>query len=113
MVSVWYLLAALTVGGVVLNEKVSRWAFVLYILFISMASAHHLLVDPGIRTGVEGLEHQLRDVPRGARLDDPRLHGAGRHGDGDAVARLRKGRSNGCVKRPGATPASPAWSCRW
>jgi cytochrome c oxidase subunit 1 len=31
----------------VLNEKVSRWAFVLYILFISMASAHHLLVDPG------------------------------------------------------------------
>jgi cytochrome c oxidase subunit 1 len=32
---------------VVLNEKVSRSAFVLYILFISMASAHHLLVDPG------------------------------------------------------------------
>jgi cytochrome c oxidase subunit 1 len=35
------------VGAVVLNEKVSRSAFVLYILFISMASAHHLLVDPG------------------------------------------------------------------
>jgi cytochrome c oxidase subunit 1 len=48
MVSVWYLLAALTVGGVVLNEKVSRMAFVLYVLFISMASAHHLLVDPGM-----------------------------------------------------------------
>jgi cytochrome c oxidase subunit 1 len=47
MVSIWYLLAALTVGGVVLNEKISRIAFVLYILFISMASAHHLLVDPG------------------------------------------------------------------
>jgi cytochrome c oxidase subunit 1 len=47
MVSVWYLLAGLTVGGVVLNEKVSRSAFMLYILFISMASAHHLLVDPG------------------------------------------------------------------
>lgn len=47
MVSVWYLLAGLTVGGVVLNEKISRTAFVLYILFISMASAHHLLVDPG------------------------------------------------------------------
>lgn len=47
MVAVWYLLAALTVGGVVVNEKVSRTAFVLYILFISMASAHHLLVDPG------------------------------------------------------------------
>jgi cytochrome c oxidase subunit 1 len=47
MVAIWYLLAALTVGGVVLNEKVSRGAFGLYILFISMASAHHLLVDPG------------------------------------------------------------------
>jgi len=48
MVSIWYLLAAFTVGGVVLNEKISRVAFVLYILFISMASAHHLLVDPGM-----------------------------------------------------------------
>jgi len=48
MVSVWYLLGGLTVGGVVVNEKVSRTAFVLYVLFISMASAHHLLVDPGM-----------------------------------------------------------------
>ena len=47
MVAIWYMLGALTVGAVVLNEKVSRSAFVLYILFISMASAHHLLVDPG------------------------------------------------------------------
>ncbi len=47
-VACWYLLAGLTVGGVVLNEKVSRTAFFLYVLFISMASAHHLLVDPGV-----------------------------------------------------------------
>ena len=47
MVAVWYMLGGLTVGAVVLNEKVSRSAFVLYVLFISMASAHHLLVDPG------------------------------------------------------------------
>jgi len=47
MVSVWYLLGALSVGAVVINEKVSRTAFGLYVLFISMASAHHLLVDPG------------------------------------------------------------------
>ncbi|MEW6279101.1 MAG: cbb3-type cytochrome c oxidase subunit I [Candidatus Eremiobacterota bacterium] len=46
-VAVWYLMAGLTVGGVVLNEKISRLAYVLYVLFISMASAHHLLVDPG------------------------------------------------------------------
>jgi cytochrome c oxidase subunit 1 len=48
MVSIWYLLGALTVGAVVLNEKISRAAFVLYVAFISMASAHHLLVDPGM-----------------------------------------------------------------
>jgi cytochrome c oxidase subunit 1 len=47
MVAIWYLLGALTVGAVVVNEKISRTAFVLYICFISMASAHHLLVDPG------------------------------------------------------------------
>ncbi len=47
MVSIWYLLGALSVGAVVVNEKISRTAFVLYIAFISMASAHHLLVDPG------------------------------------------------------------------
>ena len=47
MVAIWYLLGALTAGAVVVNEKISRTAFVLYILFISMASAHHLLVDPG------------------------------------------------------------------
>ncbi len=48
MVAIWYMLGALTVGAIVLNEKISRLAFVLYILFISMASAHHLLVDPGM-----------------------------------------------------------------
>jgi cytochrome c oxidase subunit 1 len=48
MVSVWYLLGAFTIGAVVINEKISRTAFVLYVLFISMASAHHLLVDPGM-----------------------------------------------------------------
>ena len=78
MVSIWYLLATLTVGGVVLNQKISRTAFVLYILFISMASAHHLLVDPGLRRGLEGLEHQLLHVHGGAGQHDPRLHGARR-----------------------------------
>ncbi len=46
-VAVWYLIAGISCGGVVLNEKISRSAFGLYVLFISMASAHHLLVDPG------------------------------------------------------------------
>ncbi len=47
MVAVWYLLATLTTGASPLNEKVSRIAFVLYVLFICIASEHHLLVDPG------------------------------------------------------------------
>ena len=51
MVSVWYLLATLTVGAKPLNQAVCRGAFVLYILFINLASAHHLLVDPGVTAG--------------------------------------------------------------
>lgn len=48
MVSVWYLLATLTTGAKPLNQAVCRAAFVFYILFINIASAHHLLVDPGV-----------------------------------------------------------------
>jgi cytochrome c oxidase subunit 1 len=48
MVSVWYLLATLTVGAIPINEKVCRTAFLLYVLFINLASAHHLLVDPQV-----------------------------------------------------------------
>jgi cytochrome c oxidase subunit 1 len=51
MVAVWYLLASLTTGAKPLNEAVCRSAFVLYILFINIASAHHLLVDPGVSAG--------------------------------------------------------------
>ena len=46
MVSVWYLLGALTVGAKPVNEKICRSAFLLYILFINLASEHHLLTDP-------------------------------------------------------------------
>lgn len=51
MVSVWYLLATLTTGAKPLNQAVCRVAFLLYILFINLASAHHLLVDPGVGAG--------------------------------------------------------------
>ncbi len=47
-VSIWYLIIAVVLGGKPLSEKVSRMAFFLYILFLQLASAHHLLVDPGI-----------------------------------------------------------------
>src|SRR5215475_4598082 len=47
-VSLWYLIAALLVGAKPLSEKVSRTAFFLYILFLQLASAHHLLAEPGL-----------------------------------------------------------------
>lgn len=34
-------------GATPVNEKLSRLAFILYIFFIDLGSAHHLLVDPG------------------------------------------------------------------
>jgi len=48
MVSVWYLLGTLTTGAKPISQAVCRGAFVLYILFINLASAHHLLVDPAV-----------------------------------------------------------------
>ncbi len=47
-VSVWYLIVGLLFGARPMSEKVSRSAFLLYILFLQLASAHHILVDPGI-----------------------------------------------------------------
>jgi len=47
-VSVWYAIAAIVFGAKPLSEKVSRTAFLLYILFLQLASAHHLLADPGL-----------------------------------------------------------------
>jgi len=47
-VAVWYAIAAIVFGAKPLSEKVSRTAFFLYIAFLQLASAHHLLVDPGL-----------------------------------------------------------------
>ncbi len=48
MVAIWYLIGYLAVGAKPVNETVCRGAFILYILFINLAAAHHLLVDPGV-----------------------------------------------------------------
>lgn len=47
-VSVWYAIAAIVFGAKPMSEKVSRTAFLLYIFFLQLASAHHLLSDPGL-----------------------------------------------------------------
>jgi cytochrome c oxidase subunit I len=47
-VAVWYAIAAIVFGAKPMSEKVSRSAFLLYIFFLQLASAHHLLTDPGL-----------------------------------------------------------------
>ena len=47
-VAIWYAIPALLLGAKPLSEKVSRGAFLMYILFLQLASAHHMLVEPGI-----------------------------------------------------------------
>jgi cytochrome c oxidase subunit 1 len=49
-ISIWYLVAAIAFGAKPMSERVSRGAFLLYILFLQLASAHHLLADPGMST---------------------------------------------------------------
>jgi cytochrome c oxidase subunit I len=49
-ISVWYAIAAIVFGAKPMSEKVSRMAFFLYILFLQLAAAHHLLSDPGLST---------------------------------------------------------------
>jgi cytochrome c oxidase subunit 1 len=47
-ISIWYLIASLVFGAKPMSEKVSRFAFLLYILFLQLGSVHHLLSDPGL-----------------------------------------------------------------
>ena len=49
-VAVWYCIIGMVLGARTLSEKVSRLAFLMYILFLQLASAHHLLSDPGLST---------------------------------------------------------------
>jgi cytochrome c oxidase subunit 1 len=50
-IAIWYAAAAIAFGAKPMSERVSRGAFLLYILFLQLASAHHLLADPGLSTG--------------------------------------------------------------
>ena len=49
-ISIWYAIAAICFGAKPMSERVSRGAFLLYILFLQLAAAHHLLADPGLST---------------------------------------------------------------
>ncbi|HMN38402.1 MAG TPA: cbb3-type cytochrome c oxidase subunit I [Hyphomicrobium sp.] len=47
-VAIWYAIGAMVVGAKPLSEKVSRMAYFMYILFLQLASAHHILAEPGM-----------------------------------------------------------------
>jgi cytochrome c oxidase subunit I len=47
-IAVWYAIASIVFGAKPMSEKVSRFAFFMYILFLQIASVHHLLADPGV-----------------------------------------------------------------
>src|SRR5574340_380569 len=47
-ITIWYFIAGLIFGAKPMSEKVSRLAFLLYILFLQLGSVHHLLSDPGL-----------------------------------------------------------------
>ncbi|CAA7624728.1 cbb3-type cytochrome c oxidase subunit I [Magnetospirillum sp. SS-4] len=47
-IAVWYAIAAILFGAKPLSEKVSRMAYLTYVFFLQIASAHHLLVEPGL-----------------------------------------------------------------
>ncbi|MBS0392046.1 MAG: cbb3-type cytochrome c oxidase subunit I [Comamonadaceae bacterium] len=49
-ISIWYAVAAIAFNAKPMSERVSRGAFLLYILFLQLASAHHILADPGVST---------------------------------------------------------------
>jgi len=49
-IAIWYAIAAIVFNAKPMSERVSRGAFLLYILFLQLASAHHLLADPGLST---------------------------------------------------------------
>jgi len=51
MIAVWYFLTHVVAGAEVVSEKVSRTAFILYLFFINLGAAHHLLSDPAVSTG--------------------------------------------------------------
>ena len=51
MITVWYFLTHVIGGAEVASQKVSRAAFVLYLFFINMGAAHHLMSDPVVSMG--------------------------------------------------------------
>ena len=61
-VSIWYLIVGILFGARPMSEKVSRGAFLLYIFFLQLASAHHILVDPGMSSEWKIFNNYCRSI---------------------------------------------------
>jgi cytochrome c oxidase subunit 1 len=91
-------------GARPMSEKVSRSAFLLYILFLQLASAHHILVDPGISS-----EWKVFNTSYAMYLAvlASMIHGLTVPGSVEVAQRAKgytKGIcSSGCARRPGVT----------
>jgi len=111
-IAVWYAIAGVVFGAKPLSEKVSRMAFLLYILFLQLASAHHLLSDPGLSS-----EWKIFNTSYAMYLAvlASMIHGLtvpGAIEARSASAALTRVCSSGCARRPGVTRRFPACSCR-
>jgi cytochrome c oxidase subunit 1 len=51
MIVIWYFLTHVLGGAEVASQKVSRIAFVMYLFFINLGAAHHLMSDPAVSAG--------------------------------------------------------------
>ena len=77
-VSVWYAIAAIVFGARPLSEKVSRTAFLMYILFLQLERASPAR-RPGAQLQLQDVQHKLCDVSGRNGVHGARTHSAGFH----------------------------------
>ncbi len=106
-VAIWYAIPAILLGAKPLSEKVSRAAFLMYILFLQLASAHHMLVEPGISSEwkVFNTSYAIYLAVLGSMIHGMSIPGA------IEAAQRRNGFTNGVFEWLRRAPwANPAWA---
>ena len=106
-ISIWYAVAAIAFGAKPMSERVSRGAFLLYILFLQLASAHHLLADPGVSTAwkVVNTSYFMYFAVLASMIHGLTIPGA------NEVAQRAKGYNNGLFEWLRKAPwSNPVWS---
>ena len=110
-VAIWYAIAAMVLGARPLSEKVSRTAFLMYILFLQLASAHHILAEPGMSSTWKIVNTSYMMYSGGDGFHDPWPHSARAQSKLRNVEMVtRAGRLSGSPRRPGAILPLPECS---